>query len=194
MNKTATAPKGVFDELAERLAAITPEQVVVPKGDIKKGDHVVATATDHIKRLHTLRSQLAREHDALIDKKRALVEEITKYVDQKDLDTLLVELRNPGSRASDDKVKLDQVCAEIRVARDLHDVVDTFLWIDVERQHPDLLMNDCVGIRSDWSLVWREEEESEGGVRVAVIDMDKLLNGLMRHFSGADEPPRHTTH
>lgn len=192
MNKTETAPEGVFDELARRLTAIIPEQAVAPEVDVKEGDHIVATATDHIKLLCTLRLQLAREHDVLIDKKKELTKEAIKYVDQKDLGTLLTELRNPGSRAFDDKIKLDQVCAEIRVASDLHDAVDMLLWIDIQRQHTDLLMNDCIGIRSDWSLVWREEGESERRVHVAVIDMDELLNGLMHHFSG-DEPPRHTT-
>lgn len=119
-----------FEQVAERLAAITPEQFVAPKQDREKNATFVCVATDQIKRLYTLRALLNKQVHELTEKGLAILEE---------------------ADAQSHKT-LDQLNLQARQITALLDVVEAVLWFEIRDQSPDLMRQQVVSISSDWSL------------------------------------------
>lgn len=184
-NGSTSAPLGVLAEITALLAAITPEQFVAPSMGCEEGDHVVATATDDIKRLFTLRSRL-------IDELRGLKKSVTQ-VSNIAMEEILTkgtlraekDLETPGTSLFEAKAKTEKIAAELQRVDNLREIIDAVFWREVRNQHSDLV-NKSIGIRSDWSLTWAEKDDDDAsdGIRVNLVgssEMAGLAEMLLRH-------------
>lgn len=161
-NGSTGTPLGVLTEITGLLAAITPEQFTVPPMKCGEGDHAVATATDDIKRLYTLRDRLIDKCSELSASARQLSMGALKDILAKGRTKAAEELKTPGTPIYEAKVKSEQIIAELERTNSFRDILDRIFWLEVGRQHHDLEDKSIVGIRSDWSLVWKEEDDDDG--------------------------------
>lgn len=180
-NGSAGASLGVLVEIMGLLAAITPEEFIAPPTGQEDGDHVVAVATDAVKRLYVLGGRLTDKCNELIKSSRPLSEGIMKDILANGPRKAHVELNTPGSPMYEAEAKLKRALAELQSADSLRQIVESILWIEVRRQHPDLENKGSVGIRSDWSLVWTEEKDDTDGISIKVVSSGNLA-GLAEMF------------
>lgn len=169
-----SASLGVLAEISELLSAITPEQFTAPPAGPEDGDHVVAVATDDIKRLYVLRDRLIDKCNELVTSANplsmGLMEDIFKHGQR-----AAVELKTPGSPMYEAEAKLKRTLAELQSVDSLKKIVENIFWLEVRRQHPDLEGKKIIGIRSDWSLVWTEDDDDDmGGISIRVVSSGSL--------------------
>ncbi len=160
-NGSTAAPLGVLAEINQRLAAITSEQFTAPQGACAKGDHPVAYATDEVKRLYTLWGSLIDEGNAINNKVRQGTEAALKDIFVKGPEKTVEELKTPGSPTAETRVRLDALHAESERLGRLLGIVKDLFWEEVQRQHPELAAKPTIAICSDWSLVWREDDQEK---------------------------------
>lgn len=156
-NKSPEPRLGVLAEICARLAAITPEQFVVPEVARSKDATFVCTATDDIKRLFTLRNQLVDEMEELA--KSGMEAALEALGDLGSRNPLIVakELTTPGSRTWELQAGMRTRSGAMRQKDHLCEIVDEILWLEIRRQHPDLQDKPAVAIFSDWGLYWLKE-------------------------------------
>lgn len=159
--ETEAPSLGVLAEITARLAAITPEQFIVPEF-ARSGDAVfVCMASDDIKRIFTLRSTLTDEMDQLVQDGLTASLDALLEVSARNLHEIFKEMQTPGSRTLDMTQKmLNRRCAMQKQKR-LCEIVDNLLWLEIRRQHADLKDRSQVGIFSDWGLYWLKDEPYE---------------------------------
>lgn len=170
-NGSAGASLGVLAEITGLLASITPEQFIAPPEGQEDGDHVVAVATDDVKRLYVLRDRLTDKYNELVKSARTLSEGIMKDILVNGPLMTHVELNTPGSPMYEAEAKLKRKLAELQNADTLRRIVEDVFWLEVRRQHPDLEDKSIVGICSDWSLVWTDEKDEEDDTRGISIEI-----------------------
>ncbi|MCR4333477.1 MAG: hypothetical protein NUV60_00430 [Patescibacteria group bacterium] len=149
-------------DINARLAAITPEQFITPEYVREPGVTVVATATDDVKQLFTLRSLLTDEIEKIADDGVRLAEKMLTDA-MTDPESADEQLRTPGSSLLEGTAKLEQMQNELMKLTRLHGIVDKIFWLEVRRQSPALVSKSRVCICSDWSLGWEENREEESG-------------------------------
>lgn len=168
-NGSAGASLGVLAEITGLLAAITPEQFTAPPVEQKDGDHIVAVATDDVKRLFTLRDRLIGKCNEFMKITRPLSEDLMMGILINGQHKANVELNTPGSPMYEAEAKLKRALVELQSANSFLQIVDGIFWLEVRRQHPDLEDKSVVGIRHDWSLLWREEESGTSGISIKLV-------------------------
>jgi len=132
----ATAARmGVLSEIAARLRDILPEQYIAPEQRHQETDHVVGTASESLKKLFTLRRVLWNESQAVIKENLYFI--------------------NGLKPTLSDTERLGRIMSEVHAAKSLYKVVDSIVWLEIKRQHPNLPDNRTIGISSDWSVFWR---------------------------------------
>ena len=104
------------------------------------------------------------------------------------MDDLEHDLGMPGTAAFQMHEKLEEIKRKISATKELHDVVDAIMWIEVKRQHPDLASKRSIGVRANWSLTWSDGKQGCGGcvacagahgvVEVGQGDLGSLLAAL----------------
>lgn len=170
-----SASLGVLAEITGLLAAITADQFTAPNAEMEDGDHVVATANDDIKRLFVLRNRLSDKHNELAKSADLSLADLTEYLFKHGQHKAVAELEIPGSPMFEAEAKLKRTIAEMQGVGSLHKIVDGIFWLEVRRQHPDLEGKSTVGIRSDWSLVWTEDDDDDmGGIGIRVVGSGSL--------------------
>ena len=138
MENGNTSPKlGVLAEIVVRLAAFTPEQFVPTDVEVGKGDRVVATATDEVKRLLTLRVICADEYNAVAERYNEMVAE---------------DRRRGEKLSSEREAAYEQLNGEMRGQSCLHKVVENLLWLEVRRLHTDFETSSRIGFRKNWEI------------------------------------------
>lgn len=175
-NKSTAPQVSVLAEISARLAASTPEQFIVPDVARPKEASFVCMASDDIKRLFTLRSNLVNEMDNLIKSDlRASLDALTEISTRNLHDEMVDGLKTLGSRALELKKELfGRRCAMQRIDR-LCEIVDSVMWLEIRRQHPDLLDRPTIGIFSDWSLCWFSDDPHEKMLEMSA-DIDFLAS------------------
>lgn len=182
-NESISAPLGVLAEIASLLAAITPEQFIAPPLERKESEHVVATATDDIKRLYTLRDRLDDKCRELAKSGKQVSEDAMERIFKLGHRKAIEEMETPGSPLFEANVKNEQILAELQRTNNLHKIVDGIFWLEVRRQHPDIESKPVAGIRSDWSLTWAENDDDDIEISiVSLVDGDELA-GLTEMLS-----------
>ena len=177
-NGSSGASLGVLAEIAVLLAAITPEQFIAPPAEQEDGDHVVAVANDDVKRLYVLRDRMVDKCNELTKSARPLAEGLMKDIFMAGPRKARVDLTTPDSPMYEAEAKLKIVLAELQSADSLRKIVEDIFWLEVRRQHPDLKDKNTVGIRSDWSLVWMEEEDDTRGISIEIVGSGTLAGIL----------------
>lgn len=163
----AAALLGVFEDIEQRLAAITPEQFSAPAQEREEGAHAIATATDHIKRLHTLRVVLEKERcDLARAGLRVILDSKGMIGNAKTREAMFDAMRQTAERAREKRVAMEQL-------EKLGDIVDKVFWLEIIRQYPDLAEKPVVAIYNDWSLCWKDTNEGE-------TDADDIGNALLQ--------------
>lgn len=170
-NGSESTSLGVLTEITALLAAITPEQFTAPPAGQEDGDHVVAMATDDVKRLFTLRDRLIGKCNEFTKITRPLSEGLMMGIFINGQHKASVELNTPGSPMYEAEAKLKRALVELQSVNSFLQIVDGIFWLEVRRQHPDLEDKGTIGIRSDWSLVWMDEENEEDDTRGISIEI-----------------------
>ena len=175
----------VRTEIQQRLAALTPEQFVAPQRAHEPDAHVACIATDEIKRLYTLHSQLREKCTELslsaiqmgeAAQRRLLSEEGVREV--------IREMRTPDGPALRAVEEMRRTHRELQQVFGLLEIVNDTLHLEILRQHADLFDKSVVYICSDWAICWKEISDDE---------KDSLTRVLMRGIrSGPDEVPPHS--
>ncbi len=181
----STAPIGVHEEISQRLAVITPEQFVAPDLTRGENDHIVAIATDGIKRLFTLRTLLADELDEIAANGRKMAMQnlltLLKVSTEEEIGRVSKELQTPGSPLSEQHEAVKRNSNDLELKTSLVELVDKMCWLEVRRQHPELTARPTVGVYSDWNLGWREERDEEEDIE----DVFRILR-ISGHGSASD--------
>lgn len=185
-------PLGVFASIEEGLAAITPEQLIVPSSPHEEGDHIVAIAGDRIKRLLTLRRILKEEADQLADRGMRLSEATLGNILGTSPEEVIKELEDPGSPLSASHEAERKLFVEFSTARRWFNIVSEGLRLEIGLQYTELADKKVI-VRNDWSLCWREsaDEDEMSGRRIRILaiggDLAELLSG-----DGGNEAAGHT--
>lgn len=187
-NGSTSAPIGVLEELVTRLAAITPDEYVVPFVKPGKDDFVVAVATDDIKKLFSLQCILANQREELTMSIARIAEECLRDVFQKGPDVADKELQTPGNPLFEANARMDNIKTESDDLRRLIEIARKMMWLEIARQHPDLASHPINGIRSDWTLCWTERGDADDGAEmgfhflsIGMGDLDEFMRGMPAH-------------
>jgi hypothetical protein len=169
--KVATSIRQLIND---RLAAITPEQLVPPplKHDDAtiKGAHLVCTLNDEAKRLFILRRLLRNEGSALTAQGLALADEALKNMDKyKDLEPKMQELQR-----------------QVETANRVLEIVDNLFWAEVRQHSPELMAKQHVGVcdKDGEVMVFYEEDESLSSIHIVSMG-GEMPNGLAELFAGS---------
>lgn len=188
MSEDGTAPTGVLQEISARLAAITPEQFIAPGEKREEGATFVVFANDEVRRLFTLRTQLANEYEAAEAKMKSLAKEslqtLSDAVASKGPRGFKEEALDPTSLFWANKTEIERMSNELRRLGSFAEIVDKMFWFDVRSQHPDIADSPWVGIASDWSLWRKEDSKSRVGARMEIISTGDLSRELFKIFGG----------
>lgn len=155
-----TQTKSVLAEIAECLAALTPEQFIEPDLAPGTGYHAVGEASEDIKRLFTLRTIACNEHNALSKPIAAAVEKLTQEMKRAKTNRDKVEALQ-ALVAFEDNPETLRLGAEVARKRSFHDIVDKIFWLELRRQFPELNDKPCVSVRKNWTVGWCEKDETE---------------------------------
>lgn len=187
-NDCSGVPFVVLGEIMTRLAELMPDQYIAPKVARESGAHLVAIASEDIKRLYTLRAMLANEYDKISRHEIKLIHEAAEYARTKDATAIKEESKMPSSRFSKLKAGVERVDRKRRMKRELAGVIDTMFFLEVQSRYPDLQGPVGICLYADRSLCWKEKEGGKeiphGFIGVVVVshlaDVEEELGRALR--------------
>lgn len=159
-NGKEVPPLTVRAEIDNRLKELEPEQFIASPVKRTSDMHFICMATEEIKRLHTLREQLATKHEALTQKNLETNRDAKEHILSMERGAANEELKTAGSFlfvANETTTNLER---ELWRTDSLWSLVDINLWFEVRRQHADLETKP-VCICNDWSLCWVDENATK---------------------------------
>jgi len=183
-NENTAVRFGVLTEILTRLEELTPDQYIVPDVARESDAHFVATASEDIKRLHTLRVILASEYEKIVLHQTKLAREAAEYIKTKNAAALDEESTMPSSRFSKLKAGVERTDQNRRLKGHFAKIINEMFWLEVKRQHSDLQGPVDICVYADWSLCWKESEREIphgliGIIAISPDDVEVALGGIL---------------
>jgi hypothetical protein len=160
----------VLAEIEQRLAAIAPERYIAPHAKKEEGAHPVCFANDHLKALYTLMVLLWKQTQELSAQGMGMAADFMKETAKMNPAEIAEAFGNPNSVLMQKRERVEECGGRVSESKNFAQIVLDIFWLEVRRQHRDLLTKRELAIYSDWSLCWKTPENGEDSI-VRVIAM-----------------------